>query len=422
MKTQLFRFTFLLSIFLTLPLTTAAQVVDIPDSNLRAAIGMALNKASGATITAAEMETLDRLEARNANIRNLTGLKFAINLTNLNLANNMISDISPVAGLTNLIWLSLVGNTISDLSPLVANSGLGSEDKVGVHGNSLNYASIRTHIPALQERGVEAIFDNRMPRTIRMVSGDDQEGSPDAVLASPFIVEVQDGNSVVFEGVPVTFSVTAGGGTLSSTNTTTNANGRTESVLTLGPGAETNTVEASVAGIQEKQIFNAEGIRTSKKLEIISGDEQQGPPGTALEKAFVVEVRDQSDQPLPEVQVTFSVSSGGGTLSATSVTTDANGRAESRLTLDPEPGTNTVVVTVTGVQGEQTFTAEGVRVPTSLEIISGDNQPGRARDGAGKSVCGGGARPVRRTLTRCAGHILRYGGRRDAQCDNRHDR
>ena len=94
MKPQLFRFTFLLSIFLTLPLTTAAQVVDIPDSNLRAAIGMALNKASGATITAAEMETLDRLEARNAKIRNLTGLEFAINLTALALDGNAISDIS----------------------------------------------------------------------------------------------------------------------------------------------------------------------------------------------------------------------------------------------------------------------------------------------------------------------------------------
>ena len=367
MKTQLFRFTFLLSICLTLPLTTIAQVVDIPDSNLRAAIDTALNKAPGATITAAEMKTLNRLEARNANIRNLTGLEFAINLRWLDLGveyveaergyinsnavsdilpvsgltnltelflagnaisnispvagltnlkaldfqDNTISDISPLAGLTNLIWLSLVGNTISDLSPLVANTGMASEDKVDVHGNPLNYASIRTRIPALQERGVEAIFDNRMPRTIRMVSGDDQEGSPDAALASPFIVEVQDENSVAFEGVPVTFAVTAGGGTLRTTNTTTDADGRAESILMLGPGAEANTVEVSVAGIQEQQIFNAEGIRTPKKIEIISGDDQQGLPGAALEEPFVVEVRDQSDKPLPNAEVTFSVTSGG---------------------------------------------------------------------------------------------------------------
>ena len=259
----------------------------------------------------------------------------------------------------------------------MANTGLGSGDRVDLHGNAPNYASIHTHVPALEERGVEVIFDNRTPRSIRIVSGNDQDGSPGAVLASPFIVEVQDGNSVAFERVPVTFAVTAGGGTLGATNATTGANGRAETTLTLGQGAGTNTVEVSLAGIQGKQIFNAEGIRTSEKLEIISGADQQGQPGAALEKPFVVEVKDQADKPIAGVEVTFSVTSGGGTLSVANVTTDASGRAESTLTLGPEPGTNTVAVAIADVQGEQTFTAEGVRIPNSIEIISGDNQQGQ---------------------------------------------
>ena len=246
-----------------------------------------------------------------------------------------------------------------------------------MHGNALNYASIHTHVPALEERGVEVIFDNRTPRSIRIVSGADQEGASGSALANPFIVEVQDGTGSAFEGVPVTFAVTAGGGTLSAANTTTGANGRAETTLTLGPGAGTNTVEVSAEGIQGKKAFNAEGIRAPMSLKIISGNEQQGQPGAALEKPFVVEVRDHSDNPLPEVQVTFSVTSGGGSLSAGSVTTDASGRAESTLTLGPEPGTNTVAVAIADVQGEQTFTAEGVRTPTSLEIISGDDQQGQ---------------------------------------------
>ena len=40
-----------------------------------------LSKASGAPITQAEMATLTRLDAPNKNIRDLTGLEFAINLT-----------------------------------------------------------------------------------------------------------------------------------------------------------------------------------------------------------------------------------------------------------------------------------------------------------------------------------------------------
>ena len=64
MNKQFLCFTFFLLMYLTLPLTATAQVVDIPDSNLRAEIEKALGKASGATITAAEMATLPRLEAR----------------------------------------------------------------------------------------------------------------------------------------------------------------------------------------------------------------------------------------------------------------------------------------------------------------------------------------------------------------------
>ena len=45
------------------PGVVSAQVVDIPDQNLRAAIARTLNKAPDETITRADMETLDRLWA-----------------------------------------------------------------------------------------------------------------------------------------------------------------------------------------------------------------------------------------------------------------------------------------------------------------------------------------------------------------------
>ena len=162
--------------------------VDIPDPNLRAAIEKALGKASGATITTEDIAYLTRLSALFANISDLTGLEAATNLTELFLANNSISDISPLAGLNNLtllsldynpisdisalsglinlIWLSLLGNSISDLSPLVANTGLGQGDRVLVEGNPLNNASINTHIPALQRRGVRVDFDDPFDKPV----------------------------------------------------------------------------------------------------------------------------------------------------------------------------------------------------------------------------------------------------------------
>ena len=94
-------------------------VVQIPDPNLRAVIAEALGKSPNAPITVEEMERLGRLDARNRDIQDLTGLQFAINLrSRLDLRDNQISDISPIAGLTELRELEINRNTISDISPV----------------------------------------------------------------------------------------------------------------------------------------------------------------------------------------------------------------------------------------------------------------------------------------------------------------
>ena len=125
MQKQFLRFTLFLLMCLTLPLTATAQVVNIPDPNLRAAIEAEIGKPAGATITVAEMATLTKLEAPNAGINDLTGLEHATNLNKLHLGedaggnSNSISDLSPLAGLTNLTWLNLKYNSVSDISPLI---------------------------------------------------------------------------------------------------------------------------------------------------------------------------------------------------------------------------------------------------------------------------------------------------------------
>ena len=118
-----------------------AENVHIPDSRLRAAVEFALDKEAGADITRADMESLEVLQASKSDIRDLTGIEFATNLTKLELgdnripdvsplkkltnltrlrlgANYRISDVSPLAGLTNLIFLDIDSNRISDVSPL----------------------------------------------------------------------------------------------------------------------------------------------------------------------------------------------------------------------------------------------------------------------------------------------------------------
>ena len=68
------------------------------------------------------------------------------------------------------------------------------------------------------------------------VSGDNQHGLPNVPLPVPFGVELRDlSDGFAHEGVSVTFTVTAGDGTLSVERSETDYNGRAESTLTLGP-------------------------------------------------------------------------------------------------------------------------------------------------------------------------------------------
>ena len=92
--------------------------VPIPDPNLRAAVADELRKSINAPITVEEMKGLRRLRAENRGIRDLTGLHFATNLSELFLQDNQIPDLSPLAGLIELRELRLEHNPISDLVPL----------------------------------------------------------------------------------------------------------------------------------------------------------------------------------------------------------------------------------------------------------------------------------------------------------------
>ena len=210
------------------------------------------------------------------------------------------------------------------------------------------------------------------PTTLSIVSGDNQEGMIGEALVDPFVVEVRDQYNAPMEGVTVNFAVSAGGGSLSDTSIVTNDNGLAQSTLTLGQNTGTNTVTVAVTGIQGQRTFNAEGIRIPLAFWIITGFDQKGVIGEALGKPFVVEVRDRAGERLPGVQVTFAVTGGGGTLSATSETTDANGRAESILTLGPNPGSNTVEVAVTGIQEKQMISAIA-ELPPIPQDVNRDN-------------------------------------------------
>ena len=205
----------------------------------------------------AKLTNLATLWLNDNNISDLSPLAKLTNLTALGLNDNNISDLSPLIGLPYLAWIELVSNSVSDLSPLV---GLPHLEVLELWDNPLSYSSINEHIPALRSRGVTVKFDTRVPKGLEKSSGDGQKGQTDTQLKEPFVVTVSDQNKTPFEGVPVSFAVTAGGGKLSLESTMTDSTGLASSTLTLGGKPGANTVTVKVSGIDEYQTFVAEAL------------------------------------------------------------------------------------------------------------------------------------------------------------------
>ena len=234
--------------------------------------------------------------------------------------------------------------------------------------------------------------------TLTKISGDGQTGYPGQTL-DPFVVEVRDQNGLA-SGVLVEFEVPEDG--FLSAFLVSTVNGQAASTLTLGRRVGTTTVTVSVQG--DEVVFEARAISPSSSLEPttpstappppkillgISGDGQTGLPGQTLEP-FVIQVRTQEGTPSEGVSVIFFVLTGGGSLSATVVITNSNGRAASTLTLGSEPGPNRVQVSfpgtspetaaIAGTESRVVFSAEAITapppppMPATLERISGDNQ------------------------------------------------
>jgi len=217
---------------------------------------------------------LTTLFLHHNNISDVTPLAALTQLQILGLGGNNISDITPLENLTQLTWLDLDSNSISDVSPLVGLDLTGTQwDSIGLYieRNPLNYVSIHTHIPAMQAKGIEVKFDNQTHSALVRISGDMQEGEAGATLTTPLIVEAIDPHGTPMAGTSVRFSVTEGEGSLSAVTTTTDANGRAQTTLTLGdPGVI--KVRVTAAGITYPVTFTATVTAASRLVADVNGD------------------------------------------------------------------------------------------------------------------------------------------------------
>ena len=262
--------------------------------------------------------------------------------------------------------ISRLPKTPFGLSSVVSNGSLRSiaDGNNGVYNSPAGRFPIFSSQNSNYFRDIEFIPD--VPPTITKASGDAQTGNAGAALQNPLVVRITGTNGLPQAGTVVTFSVTAGGGTISPATATTNASGLASTSLTLGPGAGSNTVSASATGIGSVGFSaTATVVATITK---VSGDGQSANPATTLPNPLVIRVTGTNGLPQADTAVTFSISGGGGTISPLSATTDASGLASTSLTLGSAAGTNTVNAAATGIESV-TFNATATAVVTTKQSI-----------------------------------------------------
>ena len=183
-----------------------------------------------------------------------------------------------------------------------------------------------------------------------------QSGVVGKTLTSPITVHLVDQSGTPMAGVVITWSVIAGGGTLDSATSTTNASGDALVNWTLGTTAGSDTLKAVTANGVTAFVAETATADAAANIAKVSGDLQTVSVGSTA-APLVVKTVDQYGNPVAGVTVNWSVA-GDGTLSAAASTSDATGLAEVTLTTGATPETYIVTASETGMTSAA-FTVTG---------------------------------------------------------------
>ena len=221
-----------------------------------------------------------------------------------------------------------------------------------------------------------------VPVATAVHGGHQQQATVGSAVSVPPAVRVTDAAGRGVPGLGVTFVVVSGGGSVRDPATVTNDSGVARAgAWTLGPTVGRHTLAARFSGLPEVT-FEATATAPAGQgslTPVATADQQSAGTGATVPVAPAVTVRNAAGALQAGIVVTFAVTAGGGSLAATSGTSNAQGIATAGAwRLGSAPGRNTVSATASGyVTASITATAVDASAPVldRTVLVSGLNAP-----------------------------------------------
>ena len=331
---------------LTLDKAAAGYTLTATSTGLTAATSAAFTVVAGAPAAI----TMVQGNGQSANAGSAVAIALAVRVTDA--AGNL------AAGVTVTFAVVSGGGSVTGASAITNASGVATVGSWTL-GTVAGANSLTATVAGLAPLTFTATGLVGPPASVTRDAGDNQTATVNTAVAIPPRVVVRDAAGNPVSGVTVTFAVTAGGGSITGGTVVTDANGRASvGSWTLGTAAGPNTLTATASGVGTPVSFAATAIAgAATSLTKIAGDGQSASVNSPVATRPAVLARDAFNNPVAGVVVTFTVTSGGGSVTGATQTTDANGIATvGSWTLGASTGTNTLDASASGLP-TVTFTA-----------------------------------------------------------------
>lgn len=258
------------------------------------------------------------------------------------------------------IWSLSSPFAITDLNPagVVSSTVTFTPTQPGFLTVTATYAgSDESVISSTSSSGLILVSSNQIANSINIIGGNNQSGVVNTNLSQSLQVKVFDTFGLPMAGASVTFSITGGGGSITSTNPViTNSDGLASATVQLGTVAGTNN-NLIRAAITSNTAINTNFVATALPGAIASLQFSTQPAGTYAGAPFVTQPVIRSLDSFGNIttstaNITLTRQSGTGSLGGTTTLAMVNGVAtftnvsysvaESGVVLRASDGTHTV--------------------------------------------------------------------------------